>query len=245
MTKKQLELRGLSFIGEGQEPAALKFSSGLNVVCGASDTGKSFVMEAIDFMLGGSQAPRDLPERLGYEAVVLGVRSSGHENSLERGISGGGYKLFDGPMVQYQGSEPTAMLKARHKADAQDNLSGWLLSRCGLFSKRIQTNKKGDTKSLSFRDLARLIVVQEEEVIKKESPFLTGQYTTKTSEKSTLKLILTGVDDSALVSESVDDAEIESRVVKVSLLDEWIYDLQNEIERTNADREAIEKQLQK
>ncbi len=243
MTEKQLELSGLSFVGEDQEPAILDFSSGLNVVCGASDTGKSFVIETIDFMLGGGTPPRDLPERLGYEAVVLGVKSLGHKNCLERGVSGGGFKLFDTAMGQRHGSKPTATLSAKHKADAQDNLSGWLLSRCGLLGKRIQTNMKGGARSLSFRDLARLVVVQEQEVIKKESPFLTGQYTTKTAEKSTLKLMLSGVDDSALVSESIDDAENESRVVKVSLVDEWIYDLQNEIERSSADRDMVETQL--
>ena len=51
MNKSSIELTGLSFLGKNQDPAIIDFDAGLNVICGASDTGKSFVLEAIDFML--------------------------------------------------------------------------------------------------------------------------------------------------------------------------------------------------
>ncbi len=43
----------ISFSGPKKE-ANLAFTPGVNVICGASDTGKSFLAESIDFMLGGS-----------------------------------------------------------------------------------------------------------------------------------------------------------------------------------------------
>ncbi|ENI4023168.1 AAA family ATPase [Pseudomonas aeruginosa] len=43
----------LGFFGPNKEPACVSFGAGLNVIYGASNTGKSFIVEAIDFMLGG------------------------------------------------------------------------------------------------------------------------------------------------------------------------------------------------
>lgn len=243
MAKGSIQLSGLSFLGKDQEQAAIGFDVGANVICGASDTGKSFVLETLDFMLGGTTPPRDLPERQGYESVVLGVSAMNTSNCLERAVSGGGFRLFPATLEKYQEVEPEGTLKAKHKANSEDNISGWLLARCGLLGKQIRSNKKGNTRSLSFRDLARLVVVQEQEIIKRESPFLSGQYISATAEKSVLKLLLAGVDDSALVEEVVDDKEHEERVIKVSLVDEWIYDLKNEIENSNSDRQLLEKKL--
>lgn len=244
MAKGAIHLSGLSFLGENQEPAFIDFDAGANVICGASDTGKSFVLETLDFMLGGTKPPRDLPERQGYESIVLGVNSANTSNCLERAVSGGGFRLFSSTLDKYQGVEPVDMLKAKHKANSEDNISGWLLARCGLLGKQIRSNEKGNTRSLSFRDLARLVVVQEQEIIKRESPFLSGQYISATAEKSVLKLLLSGVDDSALVEEVVNDREHEHRVIKASLVDEWIYDLRNEIDRSNSDRQLLEKKLE-
>ena len=63
MAHSGLRLRHLVFHGPDRPPAALEFGPGLNVIYGASECGKSFVVEAIDFMLGGKQQLRDIPER--------------------------------------------------------------------------------------------------------------------------------------------------------------------------------------
>ncbi|XYS42435.1 hypothetical protein ACSUAE_03505 [Acinetobacter baumannii] len=52
MSDNYLQLRKILFKGPNKE-ASLKFYSGVNVICGASDTGKSFLAESLDFMLGG------------------------------------------------------------------------------------------------------------------------------------------------------------------------------------------------
>ncbi|WP_028223506.1 AAA family ATPase [Paraburkholderia oxyphila] len=50
-------LRFLGFFG----PATVAFGAGLNGIYGASNTGKSFIVEAIDFMLGGKPPLRPRP----------------------------------------------------------------------------------------------------------------------------------------------------------------------------------------
>ena len=40
MSKDFVQLRKLAFLGQGKDAANLGFKAGLNVICGASDTGK-------------------------------------------------------------------------------------------------------------------------------------------------------------------------------------------------------------
>jgi DNA repair ATPase RecN len=60
-----LTLRHLCLTGPDKKPACVTFGHGLNVIYGASETGKSFIVEALDFMLGSSTELRDIPERVG------------------------------------------------------------------------------------------------------------------------------------------------------------------------------------
>ncbi|WP_223158094.1 hypothetical protein [Thermomonas brevis] len=69
MSDGYLQLRRIVFKGPKGD-SNLDFISGVNVVCGASDTGKSFLAESIDYMLGGSEL-REIPERVPYGEVEL------------------------------------------------------------------------------------------------------------------------------------------------------------------------------
>src|SRR5215510_4527771 len=128
------KLRHLVFYGPGREPAAVHFGSGLNAIYGASDTGKSFVVEAIDFMLGGKTALRDIPERVGYDRVLLGIETIGREEfTLSRSADGGHFRLFTGlhrepPSTDVEGRD----LADQHSDRSGDNLSSFLLEKCGL-----------------------------------------------------------------------------------------------------------------
>ncbi|MBQ0798606.1 MAG: AAA family ATPase [Porticoccaceae bacterium] len=244
MSKDFIQLRKLSFLGPGKESTTLNFETGLNVVCGASDTGKSFLIEAIDFMLGGTKGLRDIPERIGYDRVRLGLRTSNEETfTFERSSEGGGFNLYEGILEDQIQIDSGERLKPKHGHGSTDNLSGWLLSNMELLEKRLRKNAQGDTRSLSFRDLARLVVVDESEIIKNTSPFLTGNPVSKTAEYSALKLLLTGSDDSAIVPAERDEKKIVGTEAKIELLEQMIADLNDEIENKNFDEGELNEQL--
>lgn len=236
MSDSYLQLRKLVFRGPTDE-ASLKFTSGVNVICGASDTGKSFLAESIDFMLGGSEL-REITELAKYAEIELDLNiSNGEDWRIRRSVSGGNFKLIN---LGKPNSDEIA-LKQNHTHERTDNLSGFLLEKIGLLGKRIlKSSAKVTTQSLSFRNLARLILVQEGEVQQRGSPFWSGQYTTKTAELATVKLMLTGVDDSSVVS-IVEPGPNNSE--QVALLDELLADLTIEIEDMGEDRDELASQL--
>jgi len=229
-----LRLEKLDFSGPTKR-SEIRFSPGVNVICGASDTGKSFLAEAVDFMLGGSEL-RGLPEREGYSAIELGLSSTeGGSWTFERAISGGNFILRQGGA--------TETLRQSHAHDRIDNVSGFLLEKIGLLGKRIlKSSTKSKTNSLSFRNLARLVIVQEGEIQQKGSPFWGGQFTLKTAELATIKLLLTGIDDSAVVSAAPDEPD---QAAQIGLLDELIADLASEITDMGEEKGELEAQLER
>ncbi|MBF0185559.1 MAG: AAA family ATPase [Magnetococcales bacterium] len=236
MSDGYLQLGKIKFGGpEGQ--ANLDFVSGVNVICGASDTGKSFLAEAIDFMLGGSEL-REIPERAKYGTIELDLRVSNGENwRLERSTSGGNFRLVD------IASKADSTLKKIHSHGKSDNLSGFLLQKLGLLGKRIlRSSTKATTQSLSFRNLARLVIVQEGEIQQHGSPFWGGQYTTKISDLATIKLLLTGIDDSSVVS-FVDSGPDNTQ--QIALIDELLSDLASEIEDIGEEWSELTAQLER
>ena len=184
-------------------------------------------------MLGGSEL-RKIDELEGYDRITLSLESgSGEEWSLERALNGGGFKLVEG------GQDGSTVLKATHSHAATDNLSGFLLHKLGLLGKKVlKSSAKSTLQSLGFRNIARLAIVQEEEIATKGSPFWSGQFTTKTSELATVKLLVTGMDDSAINTPIV---KVVDNSGKISLLEDLISELTADV--GDSKREELETQL--
>lgn len=239
-----IRLRYLAYFGPGRPSAALSFQPGLNVICGASETGKSLIVESIDFMLGQEDPVRDISEREGYDRIRLLIESPDWPPlTLDRSVEGGNFRAYEEAVSEGVPQTEPKILRCQHSAARQDTLSFALLERIGLTSKVLRKNAAGDTRSLSFRDLARLCIVTEEEIQMRRSPLLSGQYTTATAEYAVFKLLLTGIDDSALVSAKGVSGRRDQEASKIELLDQMIDDLQADLDKEGADEEELNDQL--
>jgi len=223
-------LTGIRLVGPDVPAAELQFTPGLNVISGPSDTGKTFILQCIDFLLGCGKLPKAIPEAIRYDVGFLGLMSTldGHEFVLERGLRGGCFRLHAVSLEDLPDPEPTT-LGAKHKPGRKDAVSGFLLDLSGVFGKLVRTNKRGTTREISFRDLARLILVDEERIITTESPMHTGQYTTKTVEESIFRLLLTGVDDSGVIEDEDQAVSKDRKKAKVEVVEQLITELREEL----------------
>lgn len=240
-------LRFLGFFGPQQPPATVAFGPGLNIVYGSSNAGKSFIVEAIDFMLGGGQPLRDIPERVGYDRVLLGIETlSGTTFTIGRAMEGGGFKLYEGlheapPADQVQ----HRILGEQHSDKNEANLSWFLLGLCDLAGKRVRRNVHGETYSLSFRNIARLMIVNETEITQQSSPLFDGNPTANTPNLATFKLLLTGIDDSALVPNTRREPEELSRQAQLQLLDQLLGDYRDRLKELTKTPKELEEQLRR
>ncbi|SIR00052.1 hypothetical protein [Marinobacterium stanieri] len=203
MTKERarhgFELRELRLCGPGQESGSLNFAPGLNVIDGASDTGKSYALSCIDFVMGASTPPEEIPQARKYDVAYLCIQAAdGQIYTLKRPLVGGKIGLYHGRIDEALGADDKWEVMGE-TTNAKESVSGFLLGLCGLDGRRVRKNDRGTTQEVSFRVLSKALLVDEERIIAKRSPLFGSQKTGNTAAASTIRMLLTGVDDSGIV----------------------------------------------
>lgn len=238
-----MQIQSLSFHGPDKPPAVVRFQDGLNVIYGASDTGKSFIVEAIDFMFGAKGPLKDIPQAVGYDQILMALEFEGADVvTARRSMDGGAFEIFEGAYSDELPSIEGQVLSETHSSKDTDNLSAFLLGKVGLVDKKIRKNAKDETQNLSFRNLARLCIVNEEEIIQKRSPLSDGNYTADTANTSVFRLLLTGVDDSALVANQQKSLEEQKREAQLELLDQLIAETERKIKQISGSKDDLTSQ---
>ncbi len=197
--RRGFELRELRLCGPGQVPGRLVFVSGLNVIEGASDTGKSYALSCIDFVTGAGTPPEEIPQARPYDVAYLCIEAAdGQFYTLKRALVGGKIGLFHGPLEDALPAD-TKWEVLGETTNAKESVSGFLLGLCGLEGRKVRKNESGTTQEASFRVLSKALLIDEERIIAKRSPLYGSQNTGNTAATSTIRMLLTGVDDSAIV----------------------------------------------
>lgn len=239
---RRLIFRHLSFTGTAKPVSTLSFADGTNVIYGASNTGKSFTLAALQFMLGKS-TPLPVIEQLdGYEAVLLGldIPSIGPV-TLYRGIQGAGLRLYEGLHHEPPHDVPFQVLDAEYDARTE-NITSVILGALGLGGKFVVKNENGEKNSVTLRSLDPFTFVDEGSIIDARSPILSGQYTSATAEKNLFRLLLTGRDDAAIVAVVPAKIRKARQEGQKELLEDWIASLDAQIDAIGISREQLDDQ---
>lgn len=212
--------------GNDLESAIIDLKKGLNVITGPTGTGKSFIFDCINYMLGGKSLDRVPPEATKYDKIFLEVLSNNKYFTLERATKGGQYKLYDSNFEEKDTKE-SKLLLTKHDKNNEDNISTLLLGFCNLDSKEIRFNSKGKKVSLSFRDICHLSLIPETEITKLESPIFAKGGFQKTKEINVVNFLVTGQDDNAVITEP-NEKVIQFKKGKIEVLDELINSFKEE-----------------
>ncbi len=226
MIVKSLMIRHLVFTGDQVHPAELEFENGCNLVWGASNTGKSFTLDALDFMLGGTKPLPDINERRGYQLIWLGISIDGSRDfTLSRSISGGEFSLYKGLIKAIPINQSLLILSPKHNHTKDNNLSNFLLSHLGFDGKFVAKDAFGEKNSLSFRHLAHILLVNETLIQSKHSPIEGGQRSDKPLERSVFRLLLSGSDDSTVSPVENPKKTKNFKAIKLEMLDSMIAEI--------------------
>ena len=244
---RRIVLRHLAFAGKGIEPAVLKLEDGVNVVYGASNTGKSFTVDAIDFMLGaGDPLSKDIEQLASYEDVMLGMTLPGlGDVTLSRGVAGGNLQLFTGLHFAKPSDVQPRKLAAKHSGKNREaNLSALLLDLLGFEALEVvKKSTTGEKNSFTFRSVAPFALVKEGAMLSTDGPAFSNNRR-EASERSIFKAFLTGVDDSAIVA-MVDPKISKARVSgKVEFVDEMLARIEESLGAEGPGLEQLAGQLE-
>jgi len=238
-----MHLTHLVFRGPRKDPAKVEFRLGLNLVYGPSNTGKSSILDAIDFMFGRDRKLKELPEHDGYEEIFLGLNFAEDGNyTLVRSLQGGSFTCFTGKHFKRPDNQKGETLRAGNPTKQDKSVRDFILERLDLSGKELKKNKNNEKVRLTLRNLAPLVIVNEGEIQRENSPYFSQQVTSQTVDKSRLRFFLTGVDDSKLIPEEK-EREVISRQARLQLLSEFIEENENQISRLG-DRENLRSELE-
>lgn len=226
----------LSFEGKENKKAQLAFTPGLTLIYGASNTGKSLAVKALDFMLGSSQELPNIAERRQYDRLFMKMTlANSRQIRLERGLTGGPFRL-------HEADRDASTLAARHDADSASNLSNFLLREMGSSGKKISVDAAGTHSNLSFRDIARVVLTDELSIQSETSPIESGDRGAGPRERSVLKYLLTGDDDSAIVPLVKPKDFRTGRTAQAKMLQDMIDEIDAELAADYPDQEDLEKE---
>ncbi|MFB7251235.1 hypothetical protein [Microbacterium sp. NPDC056234] len=226
----RLHLIHLTVVGQNVAPATIEFGDRLTVIHGASDTGKSHVFALIGYAFGLAQSIEMPDEGKGYQYVHLGLRTETLGTiTLVRDLTGGTIGLLEGD-VRFLTTEPAPeYLAPKHVSKDPRSASRFLLSLTELDEKLVRTSQYNETRPLQWRDVFRLVAVDEESILAKRSPIEFGQFSDRPVEAAIFRLFIEGHDDSGLIPipKAAELKKISTN--KLEILEQVITELEQEL----------------
>jgi hypothetical protein len=146
----------------------------LSIIAGAFSSGKTAVLEFIDYCLGASDHPRHHEVMRKVKTATVEVELSGAPYLIERSVGEASSHAFVRPGRLDDGGGPPAERRPIRPAGSPDSLSSFLLSHCGLegvLLREAPTQASSDTDPLSFRDLMWLCFLSNEQLASKNLLF--------------------------------------------------------------------------
>lgn len=160
-----LRLTHLTYAGSGKPTASVEFDPTLTLIYGASDTGKSFIAESIEYMLGGAKLTL-VPEAEGYSQILLGLRlPDGSSLTLLRVPDQNTIHIHREDLRGLVSRPADTDVTAAHTARSKNSLSLFLLGELGLAELKIRKNDAGATRGLTLSDLVHLSVIPETRMV--------------------------------------------------------------------------------
>lgn len=221
--------------GGGHIATVLEFKPGLNFVLGPSNTGKSLIMDCLDYVFGftpkKNHPSKIVDNNYGYERIALHLITGRGTVTLER-------KIGDTKII-VSGTDPTvAPGKYSVGHNAKKNINSVYLHLLGIDEPHsVRSAEKGSkTQELTWRSMLHLFFIRQGDVARENSALLAPRSVGPTASAAVLLYLLTGQDANDLAA--AEDPKI-SEAKKKALIGY----IQGKVEELSAKREKLEETL--
>jgi len=228
MINKAYRFTELRLRGSNVKDAFVNFKKGLNVIQGPSDTGKTYIYQCINYLLGASDAPKDIDEAKLYTEVFLElVTKSNKTFTIQSDLKGGDLKVFQSSIEELTFDHEFELLSRKHDPNSEETISAFFLKLNNVYGSKVRTNAQGKTRQVSYRDFVKFSMIDEIRMFTDKS-IVYDNYMKKTEGANILKYIATGLDDSSIITK-LSNKEITNKRGKLEMLNELIKDLEGDI----------------
>lgn len=223
--------------------SSLDLSSGLNVVIGSSNTGKSIIVECIDYALGDKDYNIELP---GYDSVYVVLSHEKGDVKITRKLGVANVEVESNNILVPSGTYP--IKKKGGKKKEEPFLDDYLLSLNDIKPRQdIVISKDWGKQNFTFRTCLNSFIVKQENIIRRESPYLPLNNSASPAYKSGLLYLWTG--ENYLNDNNKDNMRI--RRARKSAVENYVSSLldgikarkEELVEKANLDPDEIEQKI--
>lgn len=225
----------LTVSGGGHKTTVIDFKPGLNFILGPSNTGKSLVMDCLDYAFGftprKNHPSKIVDNNYGYERIALHLVTANGTVILERTIGD--------TKITVSGTDPTVdhgTYSVGHKA--KKNINAVYLHLLGIDEVHsVRSAEQGSkTQDLTWRSMLHLFFIRQADVARESSALLAPGSVGHTASAAVLLYLLTGQDANNLIAD--EDPKI-SEAKKKALIGY----IQEKVDELTRRRETLEETL--
>lgn len=255
---EQLTFNRLLLTGPGRN-YEVRFHSGVNLICGPIWTGKSSILQLLDYVCGAKRPPQ-YPEISKCSDVYAECLVGGEVLTIRRSLKGTTAKamIYLGSLIDVLANSITGTeVMARHVRDV-DSVSSEVLRRLGFANidvKAAPTQASSDAKAFSLRDLLLLIYVDQDRMGSAKNGFFEDHPFKAIKWKAGVEIIHNLFDgNAAALSEALKQALSEEQKIRQylqnaqSFLDDFripsAEELAQSIRELEAEQTRLEQRLQ-
>lgn len=177
-------IRKIRLYGLQVKDAIIDLDKGLNIIYGPSNTGKSYISECIDYMLGNDKTRIDL--NIGYEWMEFEIESDNGTLIMKRRLDE--KKYYVQSTIPYIYTDEYNLSKTSPKFIS----TVWLKLMGIMEPQKIISSQQMKTQNLTVRTFYHMFYLSEAAVFKEISTLLPFQNTAKTPAKSALLYLISG-----------------------------------------------------
>lgn len=178
-------IKKLLLTGPNVETSTVDFIDGLNIICGPSNTGKSYIAECFDFMFGGAAKDFPIDKKTGYDHVSMQIATYNGDITIDRN--------FEESSIYVSSLNPDFESGKYSTGKAKKNMNDFWLKLMGIYSPvSIIKNENFDRNNLTVRSFLHSFCIKEENVFQKESIMFQRSVYSRTAIMTTLLYFITG-----------------------------------------------------
>ena len=237
---KRFYIKSIGASGSGVEYSSVQFDAGVNILHGPSNSGKSYVINCINFMLGASEAPFTR-ESTGYDTIHMTMESQdGYSVQMKRKIVEGTRGDTGANMVDVVSC--VSGIDSREYSVSKMEYSDLLLKLMGIQDRpTIISTKEFKPQNFTIRSIIHSFFIDEDNIYEKTPAFDVPRHSKITASLTALHYLFCGEDLHELIpAETKRERELRetSKHAVISYINSKIQDLTKK-------RETLEEELAK
>lgn len=227
-------IRKLTVSGGSHQDSIIEFTDGLNIIIGPSNTGKSLIMDCIDYVFGFkpkvNRPSKIVDNNNGYTHVELELKTDEGFVSLKREIGTTKVSVISHHSEIESGSYSS-------DRNAKKNINDIFLKLIGINDvHKVLSSQKGNTQSLTWRSILHLFFMKQNDIDRESSALLSPNAMGSTSSAAALLYLLTGKDAN-------DFQKTEDPAISVAKRNAIIMYIRDKRDQLSQKREELEKLL--